>query len=127
MASNGVARFADFEFDLRTRELRRKGRSLDLEQKPAEMLRMLVERPGELVTRAELQARLWPPDIHLDFDHALNKTASKLRDALHDNPGKPRFVETLTQRGYRFIALVERVDSGINSPTALNYGRRSTD
>lgn len=107
MGTDGVVRFGDFQFDLRTRELRDCGGVLPLEQKPAEFLRALLEHPGELVTRAELRTRLWPPGVHLDFDHALNKSVSKLRDALGDSREHPRFIETLSQRGYRFIAPVE--------------------
>lgn len=112
-----IVRFADYEFDLATRELRRAGRGLDLEQKPGEMLRALLERPGELVTRLELQRRLWPAGVHLDFEHGLNKAASKLRAALRDSGKKPRFIETLSQRGYRFIAEVQYAEDGSATPS----------
>lgn len=112
MNDTGLACFAEFAFDPRARELRLRGRVVPLEPKPAEMLAALLERPGELVARAELRARLWPQAIHSDLEHGLAKTANKLRAALRDGTGAPRFFETLRGRGYRWIAAVETLAPG---------------
>lgn len=102
-----VIRFGPFEADLRTRELRKRGLKLKLQEQPFQVLAMLLERPGELVTREEIRARLWPEDTFVDFDHGLNAAVRRLREALNDNASLPRFVETLPRRGYRFIAPVQ--------------------
>jgi DNA-binding winged helix-turn-helix (wHTH) protein len=101
-----VARFGSFEVDLTTRELRRNGVRLRLQPQPVAVLAALVERPGDLMTREELRSKLWPGDVFIDFDHALNKAVSKLRAALDDEGDRPQFIETLAGRGYRFIAPV---------------------
>ena len=105
-----VIRFGPFEADLYTRELRRNGRKLRLQEQPFQVLAMLLERPGELVTREQIRARLWPQDTFVDFDHGLNAAVRRLREALNDNAGTPRFVETLRRRGYRIIAPVSAVE-----------------
>src|SRR5215470_17086648 len=105
--SNRVFRFGTFEADPRTGELRKQGRRLSLQGHPFEILVMLLERPGELVTRAEIRDRLWPEGTFVDFDHSLNTAVNKVRDALGDSAGNPRFIETLARRGYRFLAPVE--------------------
>ena len=84
---------------------------LKLVGQPFEVLAMLLERPGQLVTREELRARLWPTDTFVDFDHGLNAAVNKLRDALSDSAEKPNYVETLPRRGYRFISAVGLHDS----------------
>jgi TolB-like protein/DNA-binding winged helix-turn-helix (wHTH) protein/tetratricopeptide (TPR) repeat protein len=96
-------RFGVFEADLRLGELTRSGKRIRLQEQPFRVLAMLLERPGELVTRAELHNELWPQTI-VDFDHGLNKAVSKIRDALGDSADNPRFVETIAGRGYRFLA-----------------------
>lgn len=101
-----VKRFGVFEVDLCTGELRRKGRQIKLQEQPFQVLTLLLARPGELVTREELRQKLWPADTFVDFEHGLNKVISKLRDALGDDRGTPRYIETLPRRGYRFIAPV---------------------
>src|SRR5437870_10827998 len=101
-----VLRFGLFEVDLRTRELRRSGVKLKLQEQPFEVLSLLLERPGEVVTREELRDRLWPADTFVDFDHSVNAAIKRLRDALRDSADNPRFVETLARRGYRFVAPV---------------------
>ena len=98
-------RFGAFEADLRTGELTKHGKRLSLQDQPFRLLALLLEKPGELVTRAELQGRLWPQTI-VDFDHGLNKAISKIREALGDSAENPRFVETVASRGYRFLAEV---------------------
>ena len=106
-----MIRFGPFEADLHTRELRKHGLKLKLQDQPFQILAMLLERPGELVTRDEIRAMLWPEDTFVDFEHGLNAAIRRLREALNDNADTPRFVETLPRRGYRFISSVERVDS----------------
>jgi DNA-binding winged helix-turn-helix (wHTH) protein len=105
-----VARFGVFEADLRTGELRRKGQRVKLQNQPFQVLAMLVERPGELVTREELRKTLWPSDLFVDFEHSLNTAINKIRRVLGDLAGSARYVETLPRRGYRFLAPVEWVD-----------------
>src|SRR5215831_924589 len=100
-------RFGVFEADLRSRELFRQGRRVRLHQQAFQTLALLLEHPGELVTRDELHRRLWPSDTFVDFDLGLNSAVKKVRDALHDSADSPRYVETLPRRGYRFIAPVE--------------------
>jgi Tol biopolymer transport system component/DNA-binding winged helix-turn-helix (wHTH) protein len=112
IGNSHVIRFSSFEADLRTRELRKHGLKLKLQDQPFQVLAMLLERPGELVTREEIRARLWPQDTFVDFDHGLNAAVRRLREALNDNAEAPRFVETLPRRGYRFITPVEPKDNG---------------
>jgi TolB-like protein/DNA-binding winged helix-turn-helix (wHTH) protein/Tfp pilus assembly protein PilF len=102
-----VVRFGTFEVDVPAGELRKNGMKVKLQAQPFQVLCMLVERPGEVVTREELRSRLWPGDTFGDFDHGLNAAVKRLRDALGDDPDNPRFVATLARRGYRFIASVE--------------------
>lgn len=97
-------RFGTFDADLVAGELYREGRLVPLQQQPFEVLRALVEQPGEVVTREALRRRLWPDGTIVDFDQSLNKSLTKLRDALGDSASNPRFVQTLPKRGYRFIA-----------------------
>ena len=101
-----VVRFGVFEVDLRAGELRKGGLKVRLQEKPFQVLEMLLERPGEIVTREELQKKLWPENTFVDFDHSMNTAVTKLREALGDTADNPRFVETLARRGYRFIAPV---------------------
>jgi TolB-like protein/DNA-binding winged helix-turn-helix (wHTH) protein len=98
-------RFGVFEADLHARELRKLGKRLPLQEQPFQLLLMLLERPGELLTREELRAVLWPQTV-VDFDHGLNKAVSKIRDALGDSAENPRFIQTVARRGYRFLAKV---------------------
>jgi len=111
ISSKTVVRFGPFEADPRAGELRKHGVKLKLVGQPFEVLAMLLECPGELVTREELRARLWPTDTFVDFDHGLNAAVNKLRDALNDSAEKPNYVETLPRRGYRFISAVGLHDS----------------
>jgi TolB-like protein/DNA-binding winged helix-turn-helix (wHTH) protein/Flp pilus assembly protein TadD len=106
----GRLSFAVFEVDLRAGELTKRGRRVPLQAQPFQVLAMLLETPGELVTREELSARLWSRTI-VDFDHGINKSINKIREALGDSAESPRFVETVARRGYRFVADVVRVDS----------------
>jgi DNA-binding winged helix-turn-helix (wHTH) protein len=107
MESCGVIiRFGLFEFDPRSGELRKQGLKVRLQGQPVEILSMLLARPGELVTREELQKKLWPQDTFVDFDPSLNAAMKRLRSALGDSAETPRFIETLARRGYRFLAPV---------------------
>jgi TolB-like protein/DNA-binding winged helix-turn-helix (wHTH) protein/Tfp pilus assembly protein PilF len=102
-----IVRFGVFEVDLHTGELRKQGLKVKLHGQPVQILALLLERPGELVTREELKEKLWPADTFVDFEHGLNAAVKKLRAALEDSADNPRFVETLPRRGYRFIPPVE--------------------
>ena len=95
--------FATYEVDLRAGELRKSGRRIKLQEQPFQILCLLLEHPGEVVTREELRQRLWAAETFVDFDVSLNTAVRKLRDALGDSPANPRFIETLPKRGYRFI------------------------
>src|ERR1700760_1447882 len=101
-----LLRFGDFEADLRSGELRKAGVKLKFGGQPFQVLAILLEQPGEVVTREELQKRLWP-DTFVDVDHNLNTTINKIREVLGDSAESPRFVETLPRRGYRFIGEVK--------------------
>src|ERR1035437_2330188 len=100
-------RFGVFDVDLRTAELRKHGVRIRLEEQPFHILALLLECPGELMTREELRQRLWSADTFVDFDRSLNKAMSKLRLALGDSAESPRYIETLHRRGYRFIATIQ--------------------
>ncbi len=110
-------RFGVFELDLRAGELRKRGIRVRLQDQPFQALVMLLEHPGEVVTREELQKLLWPADTFVDFDHGLNKAINKIREALGDSAESPRFVETVARRGYRFLAEVKVADEApVRSP-----------
>src|SRR5271166_787073 len=98
-----MTRFGVFELDRRSGELRKAGTRIRLQDQPLKVLTALLERPGEVVTREELQRLIWPKESFGDFDHALSVAVGKLRTALNDSPDVPRFIETLPRRGYRFI------------------------
>ncbi len=103
-ASRRLFRFGAFEFDVQAGELRKHGLRLKLRGQPISVLQMLLERPGEVVTREDLQKRLWPAGTYVDFEHSVNAAVKRLRQALGDSADSPRFVETLAGHGYRFIA-----------------------
>jgi len=102
-STGGRVRIGPFELDVRSRELWRGGQCVRLQDQPFEILRMMLERPGDVVTREELRRRLWPDGTFVDFEHSLNAAVKRLRAALGDEADNPRFVETLPRRGYRFI------------------------
>ena len=113
-----VARFGVFELDLNAGELRKSGVKLRLQGQPFQVLALLLEHAGEVVTREELQQKLWPSDTFVDFDHSLNTAINKVREVLGDSASNPRYVETLARRGYRFIAPVQapaQIDASANS------------
>jgi TolB-like protein/DNA-binding winged helix-turn-helix (wHTH) protein/tetratricopeptide (TPR) repeat protein len=99
-----IRRFGAFEVDLQTGELRKSGMRLRLSGQPFQVLAVLVQRSGEVVTREELQSLLWPADTFVDFDHGLNNAVARIREVLDDSADTPRYVETVPRRGYRFIA-----------------------
>src|SRR4051812_43687685 len=113
--NSNVVRFGMFEVDLRQGELRKNGIRVKLTGQPFQILVILLEHPGDLVTREQLQQRLWPSDTFVDFDRGLNAAINRVREALGDSAENPRFVETLPRRGYRFIAPL--VNSGPASAT----------
>jgi Tol biopolymer transport system component/DNA-binding winged helix-turn-helix (wHTH) protein len=100
-------RFGPFELDLRERELRKAGRRIRLQEQPLQILRMLLDSPGEVVPREEIRTRLWPDDTVVEFDHSINVAMRRLRGALRDSADKPRYIQTLARRGYRFIGEVD--------------------
>jgi len=115
-----IISFGLFEVDLRSGELRKQGRRVPIQEKPFQLLALLLEHPGQVVTREELRNKLWPPDVFVDFDHSLNSAIAKLREALGDSGESPLFVETVARRGYRFIAPVigQRPEAFAPAPSA---------
>ncbi len=108
-------RFGIFEADATTGELRKKGIRIKLNAQPFQVLCMLLERPGELITREEISRALWPDGTFVDYEHGVNSAVNRIREALRDTASNPRFVETLALRGYRFVAPVERIAAGTNA------------
>src|SRR5919202_2572919 len=110
MDAERFLRFESFELDTRSRELRKGQNRIRLQEQPFKILRLMLELPGDVVTREELAQRLWPKGTFVDFEHSLNAAVKRLRAALGDDADNPRFVETLPRRGYRFIAVREDAD-----------------
>ena len=104
-------KFGAFVVDVRTSELLKGGKKIKVQLQPMQVLAVLLERPGEIVTREELRKRIWPEDTFVDFEHSLNTAIKKLRQALGDRASKSKYVETLPRRGYRFLAEVEASES----------------
>ena len=117
-----VVRFGVFELDVRARELRKAGLKVRLPDQPFHVLALLLEQPGEVVTREALRLRLWPGDTFVEFNLSLNSAVRKLREALGDSAENPTFIETLPRRGYRFIAPVERPPPSNSIPTVPDTG-----
>ena len=105
--SRNTLRFGDFELDVGAYELRRRGRQIHLERRPMDLLILLVERRRALVSRPEIVERLWGADVFVDVDMGVNTAIRKVRQVLGDNPDEPTFIETVSGKGYRFIADVE--------------------
>src|SRR5215831_8190596 len=101
-----IVRFGVFEVDLRAGELHKQGKRIKLQDQPFQVLAVLLQRSGEVVSREELRQQIWPEDTFVDFDNSLNTAINKLREALGDSADNPRFIETLPRRGYRFLAPV---------------------
>jgi len=118
-------RFGIFEVQPKARELLKHGVRIRLEDQPFEILTALLEKPGEVITRAELQARVWPQGTFVDFDKSLNSAVNKIRTALGDSSSNPRFVQTLSRRGYRFIAPVTTVESAETPAVTILEPRQS--
>jgi TolB-like protein/DNA-binding winged helix-turn-helix (wHTH) protein/Tfp pilus assembly protein PilF len=112
----GARRFGPFVLDLRTGELELDGTRIRLQGQPAQLLVLLVSQHGELVTREELRAKLWPEDTFVDFDHGLNNAVNRVREALGDSAGSPRYIETIPRKGYRFIGKIEDASQGSALP-----------
>lgn len=106
----GVIRFADFELDLCTAELSRAGLTIRLQEQPFQILALLLEYSGKVVTRQDVRQKLWPDGIFVNFDDSINSAVKKLRQALNDSAEKPSILETLPRRGYRLIVPVERTE-----------------
>jgi DNA-binding winged helix-turn-helix (wHTH) protein len=106
-------RFGAFEADAATGELRRQGVRVRIHAQPFQVLLMLVERPGEVVTREEISRGLWPDGTFVDYEHGVNSAVNRVREALGDKANSPRFVETLARKGYRFVAPVERIEEPV--------------
>src|SRR5580658_9766777 len=115
----GILRFGLFELDRDAMELRRNGVPIRLQEQPLRILAALVERPGEIVTREELQERVWGKDTFVDFEQSLNKAINRLREALNDEAGQPKYIETVPRRGYRFIAPVTQPQPKEQPPELL--------
>jgi DNA-binding winged helix-turn-helix (wHTH) protein len=112
-----IARFGVFDLDPRTGELRKRGVRVRLQEQPFQILTLLLDRAGDLVSRDELRQRLWSDEVFVDFEQGLNNAVAKIRTALGDSAESPRFVETLERRGYRFIGAVEWVETGRQAPS----------
>ena len=106
-------RFGVFEADGAVGELRRQGVRVRLNAQPFQVLCMMLERPGELLTREEISRELWPDGTFVDYEHGVNSAVNRIREALGDTASNPRFVETLARRGYRFVAPVEKVGASV--------------
>src|SRR5665213_408995 len=111
-------RFGVFEADSTTGELRRRGIRVKLHSQPFQLFFLLLDRPGEVLTREEICRELWPGDTFVDYEHGVNSAVNRLREAIGDTASNPRFIETLARRGYRFVAPVERVAPIGDSPAA---------
>jgi DNA-binding winged helix-turn-helix (wHTH) protein/tetratricopeptide (TPR) repeat protein len=121
------ALFGSFEVDFASRELRKHGRKIRLQEQPLQILAILLDQPGELVTREELQRRLWPSGTFVDFEHSINTAVKKLREALDDDAEEPRYIETLPRRGYRFIGhLEETIEEEKSSASETNTDASQT-
>src|SRR5271167_2282269 len=119
-------RFGPFELDRQSGELFKLGQKLNLHGQPIEVLSILLERTGQVVTREELCKRLWPGDTFVDFEYSLNTAIKKLRQTLEDDPDAPRYIGTLPEKGYRFIAQVEAVASGVEPVAVSAVGAAET-
>jgi TolB-like protein/DNA-binding winged helix-turn-helix (wHTH) protein/Tfp pilus assembly protein PilF len=124
-----IVRFGTYEVSLQSGELRKSGVKIRVQQQPMKLLEILLERPGDLVTREELRSRIWANESFGDFDQAVNIAIAKLRGALGDSAENPRYIETLPKRGYRFIAEVTVVDTDVptKSPESADGDRRGTE
>src|SRR5262245_22419507 len=111
-------RFESFELNVQTGELRKNDQRIRLQDQPTKLLVLLAGRPGELVTRTDIQKALWGEDRFVEFEHAINTAIKKVREALGDDHDEPKIIETLPRKGYRFIATVEKVHDAVAEPEA---------
>src|SRR5712691_8503903 len=119
-SSSILTRFGTFEVNFQSRELRKHGMRIRLEEKPFQILEMLLDRAGDVVTLSMLREKLWP-DTYVAYEHGLNTAVNKLRDLLGDSARSPRFVETLPRLGYRFIAPVVKLGKAAAAPLVLPF------
>jgi TolB-like protein/Tfp pilus assembly protein PilF len=126
-SNSGLIRFGFFEVDQRSGELRRQGVKVKLQEQPFLLLQMLLEHPGGIVTREELQKRIWPSDTFVDFEQGLNNAAKRLREALSDSADAPSFIETIPRRGYRFMASINAGPRQMESLVVLPLENLSRD
>src|SRR5277367_2805197 len=119
-----IVHFGTFQLDLKARELHKAGVKVKLQEQPFRVLALLVDRAGQVVTREELQQRVWPTDAYVTFDQGLNNAIKKVRDALGDSADSPRFIETLARHGYRFIAPLGEVPQRPSQPSQVRFGLR---
>jgi TolB-like protein/Flp pilus assembly protein TadD len=126
-SARATIRFGGFEADFRAGELRKRGVRVKLQEQPLQILQMLVEHPGEVVTRDELQHKIWPADTFVDFEQGLYNAVRRLRDALEDSADKPRFIETLSRHGYRFIGTIDESARKVESLAVLPLDNLSRD
>src|ERR1700689_5742321 len=125
---DGRLRFGVFEVDLRTGELRKHGLRVRLQEQPFQVLAMLLQRAGQVVTREELQKKLWPAGTFVDFEHGLNKAINKIRDALGDSAESPRFLETVARHGYRFLGEVKVAEAAsVRSPELVTQAHPAAE
>jgi TolB-like protein len=126
-----LVRFGVFELDQGSGELRKDGKKIRLQEQPLQLLQVLLDNPGKLISRGELQRRIWPSDTFVDFDHGINNAIKRLREALGDTAETPRYIETLPRRGSRFIgvinAVVELSRAAIRSVAVLPFENLSGD
>ena len=123
----GAVRFGVYELDVRGGELRKQGVRVKLQEQPFQILQILLERPGDVVTREELRQKIWPSDTFVDFDHSINNAIKRLRAALGDSAEKPRYIETVASRGYRFVASINANSRRIESLAVLPLENLSHD
>ncbi|HXN53005.1 MAG TPA: tetratricopeptide repeat protein [Candidatus Acidoferrum sp.] len=126
-SSRGTVRFGVFEVDVQSAELHKQGTKVKLQEQPFQILQTLLEHPGEVVTREELQKRIWPADTFVDFEQGLYNAIKRLREALGDSAENPRFIETLARRGYRFIGTLAASPGRIESLAVLPLENLSRD
>jgi TolB-like protein len=120
-------RFGQFEIDEKTGELRKEGTKVRLQEQPLQILQILLEHPDELVAREELRRRVWPTDTFVDFDHGINNAIKRLREVLGDTAEKPRYIETIPRRGYRFVEKIHSDDRRLRSIAVLPLENLSRD
>jgi len=118
-----MLRFGAFTVDGRAREIFKKGKKLEVQPQPTQVLVSLLENAGEVVTREELRQKIWPADTFVDFEHSLNTAVKKLRQALGDNAARPKYIETLPRRGYRFRGKVEASGEKTGASVAASVAR----